>query len=73
MKLSHRQSQVFDALLRGASNGDIAEQLNISEHTVKYHCRMLYKQFDVQNRFELMSILFRNGTKGVARSVSPMP
>ncbi|WLD57460.1 helix-turn-helix transcriptional regulator [Salinispirillum sp. LH 10-3-1] len=69
MKLSPRQSQVFDALKRGASNGDIAAQLSISEHTVKYHCRMLYKQFDVQNRFELMSILFRERKRSPAQPV----
>lgn len=63
MKLSLRQTQVCDALQRGASNGQIAQQLNISEHTVKYHCRMLYKQFDVQNRFELISTLFQRRSR----------
>jgi len=44
-------------LLKGMANKDIAEQLYVSERTVKFHCSNLYKKLKIQNRFELMKIL----------------
>lgn len=57
MQLSPRQEQVLIALQGGYANDDIAEMLDISSHTVKYHCRQLYRRYGVSNRFELMAKL----------------
>lgn len=52
--LSHREEQVITHLLRGASNRDIALQLKLSEHTVKYYMTQIMQKFDVQNRVEVV-------------------
>jgi LuxR family transcriptional regulator of csgAB operon len=36
----------------GASNGEIADALNISYHTVKTHLNNIYKKIDTPNRFQ---------------------
>lgn len=48
--ISERQLQVLQALGVGSSNQKIAEDLNISEHTVKSHLAKLFKEFDVNSR-----------------------
>jgi DNA-binding NarL/FixJ family response regulator len=55
--LSGRERQIMQLLLKGMANKDIAEQLYVSERTVKFHCSNLYKKLKIQNRFELMKIL----------------
>lgn len=49
-KLSKRQKQLLVMLDRGLSNRDIAEQLNISEHTVKVHLWRLFRRLNVKSR-----------------------
>jgi DNA-binding NarL/FixJ family response regulator len=48
-----KQLQVAQLLCQGLSNKQIARQLFISENTVKYHCKQLFKLHDVQCRTEL--------------------
>jgi DNA-binding CsgD family transcriptional regulator len=47
-KLSKRQKQLLKLLDDGLSNRDIAEQLGISEHTVKVHLWRLFRRLDVK-------------------------
>ncbi len=49
-KLSMRQKQLLVMLDRGLSNRDIAEQLQISEHTVKVHLWRLFRRLNVKSR-----------------------
>lgn len=49
-KLSKRQKQLLILLDKGMSNRDIAEMLQISEHTVKVHLWRLFKRLDVKSR-----------------------
>jgi DNA-binding NarL/FixJ family response regulator len=49
-KLSKRQKQLLVRLDKGMSNRDIAEELQISEHTVKVHLWRLFKLLNVKNR-----------------------
>lgn len=62
MQLSPRQGQVLLALQHGYTNDDIAEMLEISPHTVKFHCRQLYRRYGVTNRFELMARLIQKAS-----------
>ena len=50
--MTHRQREVFDLLLKGVSNKAIANQLNMSEGTVKSHLSTVYRIIDVSNRTE---------------------
>lgn len=49
-KLSKRQKQLLVMLDRGLSNRDIAEQLQISEDTVKVHLWRLFRRLNVKSR-----------------------
>jgi DNA-binding NarL/FixJ family response regulator len=49
-KLSKRQKQLLILLDKGLSNRDIAENLQISEHTVKVHLWRLFKRLQVKSR-----------------------
>jgi len=50
--LSKRQSEVLVHVRKGASNREIAEELGISEGTVKLHVSAILKQLGVKNRTE---------------------
>ena len=49
-KLSKRQKQLLILLDKGMSNRDIAENLEISEHTVKVHLWRLFRRLNVKSR-----------------------
>ncbi|MCH8550541.1 MAG: LuxR C-terminal-related transcriptional regulator [Natronospirillum sp.] len=57
--LTARQRFVLRGLIAGHSNLEMAEQLCLTEYTIKYHCRALYQHFGVANRVELVSELLR--------------
>ncbi|PTU33211.1 hypothetical protein CJD38_03670 [Stenotrophobium rhamnosiphilum] len=52
--LTARQQQVFDALVGGLSNKQIARKLDISEHTVKDHVAAILTLYGARNRLELL-------------------
>ena len=49
-KFSKRQKQLLVLLDKGLSNRDIAENLQISEHTVKVHLWRLFRRLNVKSR-----------------------
>ncbi len=49
-KLSKRQKQLLILIDKGMSNRDIAESLQISEHTVKVHLWRLFRRINVKSR-----------------------
>ncbi|MEM9304252.1 MAG: helix-turn-helix transcriptional regulator [Pseudomonadota bacterium] len=62
--LSEREAEVASLVLRGRSNREIAEQLNISLNTVKTHLRSVFEKSGVSSRFELMSATQPRGLIG---------
>ena len=50
--VSERESMVLSALARGLSNREIGKELWITEQTVKFHLRNLYRKLGVSNRTE---------------------
>jgi DNA-binding NarL/FixJ family response regulator len=51
--LSHRERDIVKAVIKGASNKDIAWQLGLGEQTVKNHLRRIFAKLKVANRVEL--------------------
>lgn len=49
-KLSRRQRELLKLLDLGMSNRDLAEHMQISEHTVKVHLWRLFRRLAVKNR-----------------------
>jgi DNA-binding NarL/FixJ family response regulator len=54
--LSARERRIIQLVAQGASNHDIANELNISYHTVKFHISGLLRRFGVQRRAELVRV-----------------
>ncbi len=50
--LTPRETEILELLADGASNKAIAYQLNISEHTVKFHVASIFGKLDVSTRTE---------------------
>lgn len=51
--LTEREREVAKAVARGDSNKEIAQQLNITERTVKAHTASLFEKFGVRDRLQL--------------------
>jgi len=51
--LSPREREVFDALLAGKKQREIAEMLDVKPTTVSFHCTALYKKLDIHDKAHL--------------------
>lgn len=58
--LSPREQEVVDLVVRGASSKQIADQLFISEYTVKDHLVAIFDKVGVRGRRELVKRLYLN-------------
>jgi DNA-binding NarL/FixJ family response regulator len=54
--LSRRETEVLEGLKAGLTNKEIANKLNISERTVKFHVSNLLGKFKVDSRIQLMAL-----------------
>lgn len=54
-KLSERENQVVELLIKGYSDKEIASELKISTYTVNDHIKNVYRKHDVHSRFELVT------------------
>jgi two-component system, NarL family, nitrate/nitrite response regulator NarL len=54
VRFSRREEEVLRLLLRGGTNKEIADALNISEKTVKHYMTMLIQKLNVRNRVEVV-------------------
>jgi DNA-binding NarL/FixJ family response regulator len=59
--LSDREAAVLEAVARGLSNREIGRQLWISEQTVKFHLRNVYRKLGISSRTEAARYAYRNG------------
>jgi len=59
--LSERETVVLEAVARGLSNREIARELWISEQTVKFHLRNLYRKLGVSSRTEAARYAYGSG------------
>ena len=59
--LTDRQAQVLALMVRGMSNRDIAEQLALSEGTVKIHATAVFKTLGVTSRTQALVTVSRYG------------
>jgi DNA-binding NarL/FixJ family response regulator len=59
--LSERETVVLEAVARGLSNREIGRQLWISEQTVKFHLRNVYRKLGISSRTEAVRYAYRIG------------
>lgn len=62
-RLSPRQQQVLQMLLRGCPNKVIAKQLSLSEGTVKAHVSAIFQILGARNRTEAVIVAANSGIK----------
>jgi len=60
-ELSERETEVLSLVGRGRTNREIAEELIISEHTVKVHLRTILNKLDLRNRQQAASYATKIG------------
>ena len=72
VNISRREREIIDVLLLNLSNKEIANRLNISERTVKFHISNLLVKFNVQRRTDLMLLCYQSG-RTFAEHSSPLP
>jgi DNA-binding NarL/FixJ family response regulator len=58
--LSIHQQLIIQLILDGYSNKEIAQELSISERTVKYHLKRIFRKFGVSGRMELVQQTLKN-------------
>lgn len=58
-QLTAREKEVLTSILKGRRRMETANELFVTESTVKKHSRAIYAKFGVKNRFELLSKLYR--------------
>jgi DNA-binding CsgD family transcriptional regulator len=70
--LSHRERQVFERLVQGASNAEIADQLVITVETVKTHVKRILRKIGAINRSEAIA-LYMDEARTASRRRSRQP
>jgi DNA-binding NarL/FixJ family response regulator len=62
--LSARENDVLDQVSQGLTNKEVAEQLFISENTVKYHMKNILDKLHLRNRAQVIAWAARHAAKG---------
>jgi DNA-binding CsgD family transcriptional regulator len=58
--LTRQQGQIALHVIGGASNREISARLYLSEHTVEWHLRQIYRMLDLSSRTQLQARFFRD-------------
>jgi DNA-binding NarL/FixJ family response regulator len=56
MRLTQREAQIFQEVVKRKANKEIAADLNISGSTVKHYVSRLFSKLQVRNRWELAAL-----------------
>jgi NarL family two-component system response regulator LiaR len=65
-RLSHREVDVLALTARGLSNREVADELRVSVHAVKFHLASIYRKLGVANRTEAAVVYLTAGADGLA-------
>ena len=61
LHISPRENEILNLLAAGLGNKEIARQLKISEHTVKFHVTSIFNKLNVSSRAEAVTVGVRRG------------
>lgn len=59
--LTRREKQIIRLVARGLSNKSVARLLVISDSTVEFHLRRIYRKWGVRNRTSAVVVAIRHG------------
>ena len=60
-ELSEREQEVFRLMVQGLSNGEIAQELYISETTVKTHVTHILQKLNLRDRVQAVVLAYQSG------------
>jgi DNA-binding NarL/FixJ family response regulator len=64
LPLTSREIEILQLVAAGSTNGEVARKLWVTEQTVKFHLRNIYRKLDVANRTEASHFAHVNGLVG---------
>lgn len=64
LPLTRREREILRIVAGGASNAEVARQLWVTEQTVKFHLRNIYRKLDVSNRTQASRLAYASGLVG---------
>jgi DNA-binding NarL/FixJ family response regulator len=64
LPLTARELEILKLVAAGFTNGDIARRLWVTEETVKFHLRNVYRKLQVTNRSQASRVAFARGVTG---------
>jgi DNA-binding CsgD family transcriptional regulator len=62
-RLTRRETDVLRRVVNGMTNDEIAEDLGISEQTIKDHLSRIYEKFEVGSKLELLNYLINRNSR----------
>jgi DNA-binding NarL/FixJ family response regulator len=62
--LTGRELEILRLVAAGSTNGEVARRLWVTEQTVKFHLRNVYRKLDVANRTQASHFAYVNGLVG---------
>jgi DNA-binding NarL/FixJ family response regulator len=68
LRLTSRELEVLQLVASGATNGEIARKLWVTEQTVKFHLSNVYRKLEVANRTEASHYAYVNGLVGATEA-----
>ena len=60
-ELTTREAEVFRLIARGLSNGEIGQELYISDTTVKTHATQVLQKLDLRDRVQAVVLAYQTG------------
>lgn len=63
--LTRREEQIASLVAEGLKNREVADQLKLSEHTVKNHLFHIFERLGISSRAELILYLFSHKNSGI--------
>lgn len=60
-RLTTRETEVMACIVRGQTNKDIANNLDVKEITIKVHLRNIYRKIGARNRSQAISLALTSG------------
>jgi DNA-binding NarL/FixJ family response regulator len=61
LPLTSRELEILQLVASGSTNGEVARRLWVTEQTVKFHLRNIYRKLDVANRTQASHFAYVNG------------
>jgi DNA-binding NarL/FixJ family response regulator len=73
LPLTARELEILQLVASGATNGEVARLLWVTEQTVKFHLRNIYRKLDVANRTQASHVAHVSGLVNAGSELASQP